>query len=107
MSRYTFKTKDDKVVAYGYDRPMQSYFITVYDPSKEWKESNTDEENDEAELFDPSGSGVEAEYASNKMFIILSNKGEVLSNAQMVEKLTELGCPDQNHIIAIMEDLQF
>lgn len=38
MSRYGFRTtKDGKdyVVAYGYDRPLQEYFLQVEDPSIE------------------------------------------------------------------------
>jgi hypothetical protein len=106
MSRYTFTNKDNKVIAYGYDRPLRSYFITVYDPSKEWKESNTEEQNNEAIQFDESGAGVEIDYASTPMMVFTKN-GKVLSNGGMIEKLEQLGCTNKEHLMSIASDITF
>ena len=31
MSRYVATTKDDHSMSFGYDRPLQEYFVQVYD----------------------------------------------------------------------------
>jgi len=35
MSRYNATTKDGKIMAFGYDRPLQEYFAQVFDMDDE------------------------------------------------------------------------
>lgn len=69
MSRYTKEIDDHIYVCYGYDHPLQGYFIQVYDRRHEWKESNTEEQNIAAEEVDPSGCGEIDSYATNGMLL--------------------------------------
>ena len=69
MSRHIKQIDDHISIAYGYDRPLQGYFIQVYDNRLEWEENKTDEENAKAEEVDPSGDGEINSFATNDKLI--------------------------------------
>lgn len=99
--RHTFNNDQGLVIAYGYDRPLRGYFLTVYDPSKEWKEDNTDEQNEAAERVDPSGSGIIAEYATNSLL-----GSNVVSRGRILELLEKYDCPHEYNMMMIAGDMQ-
>ena len=85
MSRH-FKQIDDHIsIAYGYDHPLQGYFLQVYDDRLEWKGTNTEEENVKAEETDDSGCGEIDSYATNHT---LTSKN-IVSRSIFLEKLLE------------------
>ena len=69
MSRHIKQIDDHISIAYGYDRPLQGYFIQIYDDRLEWSADKTDEENEEAEAVDPSGDGCINSFATNDRLI--------------------------------------
>ena len=77
MSRHSFPhpTDKEKIVCYGYDRPLQGYFVEVETLSE-----------DEVEII----------AGSNIM---------LASNGDIVKALLELKCENQNHITLIALDL--
>lgn len=88
MSRFTFE-KNNKLVAYGYDRPLSTYFIQVYDLSVEDKDEQLVEE-----------------YANNPMSLLTEN-GKRCSNSEILEKLIELGCENKEHLNDVALDIDF
>lgn len=96
MSRYSFTNKKGLEIAYGYDRPLSGYFITVYDPNLVWDENQTDEENDIVHQIDESGAGIIASYATNKYL-----GGDIIDNQYLSIKLAKLGCKNDDHVLAI------
>ena len=102
MSRHTKQIDNHISIAYGYDRPLQGYFIQVYDNRKEWKESNSDEENARAELVDSSGDGCISSFATNDMLI----SKHVVSRFKIHKVLEEYNV-NQEHLNAIVLDQQF
>jgi hypothetical protein len=85
MSRHSFPhpTNKEKIICYGYDRPLQGYFVEV--------ETLSEDE-------------VETIAASN---IILAGglKEKVKSNGDIIRALLELKCQNQEHITLIALDL--
>ena len=82
MSRYSFKTvKNDKIysVAYGYDRPLQEYFIQVFD--------NTMPEDEECIIW-------EGSHMTNK------------SNSEILEIFEQWDVPG-DHLQQVALDLPF
>ncbi len=45
-------------LVYGYDRPLDEYFLQVYDNRFEWEEAETDEHNKIADYICNSGDGI-------------------------------------------------
>lgn len=89
-------------MAYGYDRPLSGYFITIYDPNLRVEEENSYEENEIAAHVDESGQGIIKSYASNKY---LGN--HVIDNQYLSIKLSKLGCENDDHILAMYNYEEF
>lgn len=102
MSRFTFTNKKGLVVAYGYDRPLSGYFITIYDPNLQVDEGKSKEENEIAEHIDESGQGIIRSYASNRYLGDI-----VIDNQSLSIKLAKLGCENDDHILAVYNYEEF
>ena len=87
MSRHIKQIDDNISIAYGYDRPCQSYFLTVYD-------SRLEEDYE----TDPSGEGIVEEYATDRMFLLTPtgkhvNRGKFLDLLERYD-VNEAHCQD-------------
>ena len=89
MSRHIKQIDDHISIAYGYDRPLQGYFIQVYDNRLEWEENKTDEENAKAEEVDPGGDGEIDSYATNNKII----SKHVVGNNKILKILEKYDVP--------------
>ena len=85
MSRYTKQIDNHISIAYGYDEPLQGYFIQVYDNRLEWEENKTEEENAKAEAVDFSGCGEINSFATNDKLI----SRHVVNRSRILEILDE------------------
>jgi len=99
MSRHIKQIDDHISIAYGYDRPLQGYFIQVYDNRLEWEENKTTEENAKAEEVDPSGDGEINSFATNDKLI----SRHVVGKNRIVEILEEYNV-DKEHITHVAID---
>jgi len=100
MSRFHIQLDEHRSMSYGYDRPLQGYFIQIYDERYAWKEENTPEENEAAEAVDWTGEGEVESYATNNM--LLAKK--VVSRSRILEILEENGVPE-DHLHQVALDL--
>jgi len=98
MNRCTFKNKGLEI-AYGYDRPLQGYFITIYNPKYLWSVNKSDEDNAIANIIDPSGEGIIASLTTTR------NLGGLTASHQHLSiTLSNLGCPNEEHILAVFNN---
>ena len=88
MSRHIFNTKDGKPVAYGFDRPLEEYFLQVFDPKKEEHES------------------IILDWGTNSVYSALVGRKHK-SRMNIYDKLVELGCPDEDNLAKLAFDLPF
>lgn len=89
MSRYVKTTTKNHIeyeVAWGYDRPLQEYFLQVFRPDK----------RDDLE-FDPTGDGLMLSEGSSTT---------KRSNGYMLNLFEVWGVP-ANHVESLINDLQF
>ena len=99
MSRHTKQIDDHISIAYGYDEPLQGYFIQVYDSRLEWEEDKTEEENAKAEAVDPSGCGEINSFATNNRLI----SKHVVGKNKILEVLDEYNV-DKEHCNCVALD---
>jgi hypothetical protein len=85
MSRHSFPhpTNKEKLVWYGYDKPLQGYFVeveTIYE--------------DEMEPI-----------AASNIILASGLENKVKSNGGIIEALLDLKCKDESHLTLITLDL--
>ena len=82
MSRKTKDLDENIHLAYGWDPPLNAFFLQVFDRRKEWKENNTDEQNRIADLIDPCGEGLIENYTTSTIL-----PGKLVSSNELAEML--------------------
>lgn len=86
--RNIFKLDNGNIVAYGYDNPMQCYFLDITD-------RNVNEDID---------GGVIEELSTNRQ-LLMTTKGRVVSRGDILQRLEELDCPHEENMKLIALDL--
>jgi hypothetical protein len=97
MSRYTTPLPNGRTVAYGYDRPLQEYFISEYYSKEEMLNKDADSDcvyciSSHTTLVPHPNSPEKMQYANSELLEILESYGDAI--------------PEQ-HIVALTLDLPF
>ena len=99
MSRHNKQINDHIYIAYGYDEPLQGYFIQIYDSRLEWEEDKSDQENAKAMKTDLSGCGEIDSYATNNKLI----SKNVVGKNRILEILEKYNV-DKEHCMCVAID---